>query len=277
MPYIRETITAGNVVEVREYYTARYNQKGGSRASHREETADAQKIVNHRNAERKFRCLLRMNFETDDLFLTLRYEKGYAISHEECHENAKAFVKLLRKDFKKYGQELRYIYVIEHKARTCHLHIILPAVQDIAPSRIRELWAKVSTKAKSVHFRYLWQGDFATRLASYLLKEYDPQGEHYPKEEDPQAPKGASKFYCSRNLRQPEVVKEIMKRTKIPKEPFIKKGYLLLPDTLYTGVCAFTGLGYRSYAMIRGDSPPPKENKKAKKMSRQKRKSVAKT
>lgn len=258
MPYIRETITAGSVVEVREYYTARYNQTGGSRSSHREETAEAQKIVNHRNAERKLRSLLRTNFATDDWFLTLRYERGYYITHEECHENAKTLVKLLRKDFKQYGRELRYIYAIEHKARTCHLHIILPNVKEIAPSRIRELWKKVSGKALSVDFRYLWQGDFATRLASYLLKEYDPQGDHAPKEGDPKAPKGASKFYCSRNLRQPEIVKEIMKRTKIPKEPFIKKGYLLLPDTLHTGVCAFTGLEYRSYAMIRGDSPPTK-------------------
>ena len=273
MPYIRETITAGTVVERREYYTARYNQKGGSRASHREETADAQLIVNHRDAERKLRGLLRMNFQTDDLFLTLRYERGYSISHEECQKNAKAFVKLLRNDFKKCGLELKYIYAIEHKARTCHLHIVVPAVQTIAPSRIRELWKKVSKKALSVYFRYLWQGDFATRLAWYLLKEFDPKGDHAPKEGDPRAPKGANKFYCSRNLRKPEIVKEIMKRTKMPKDPSVLKGYVLLPDTMHTGVCAFTGLEYRSYAMIRGGSPPSKLDKKKK----PKRKTVSKT
>lgn len=264
MPYMRETITAGNVVEVREYYTARYNQKGGSRASHREETAEAQKIVNHRNAERKLRAMLRTNFTTDDWFLTFRFGKGYYISHEEAQKAAKKFIRLLRREYKKHGLELKYIYVIEHKSRTCHLHFALPAVRQIAPSLVRELWVKAHEKALSVDFRPMWKGDFATRLASYLLKEYDPQGEHAPKEGDPHPPKGASKFYCSRNLRQPEIVKEIMKRTKIPKEPFIKKGYILLPDTFYSGVCAFTGLEYRSYAMIRGDSSP-KGKKKAKK------------
>ena len=270
MPYMRETITAGSVVEVREYYTARYNQKGGSRASHREETAEAQKIVNHRNAERKLRSLLRTNFTTDDWFLTLRFKKGYHITHEEAQKAAKTFIRLIRREYKQHRLELRYIHVIEHKSRTCHLHFALPAVRQIAPSRVRELWGKANEKALSVDFRPMWSGDFATRLASYLLKEYDPQGEHAPKEGDPCAPKGASKFYCSRNLRQPEIVKEVMKRVKIPKEPFVKKGYILLPDTLYSGVCAFTGLEYRSYAMIRGDSPPPKEKMKAKKPRRKK-------
>lgn len=265
MPYIRETITAGPVIEIREYYTARYNQKGGSRASHREETAEAQVLVNYRNAERKLRGLLRMNFTTDDWFLTFRFGKGYYISHEEAQKAAKKFIRLIRREYKKHGLELKYIYVIEHKSRTCHLHLALPAVRQIAPSIVRELWTKAHEKALSVDFRPMWKGDFATRLASYMLKEYDPQGEHAPKEGDPCAPKGASKFYCSRNLRQPEIVKEIMKRTKIPKEPFIKKGYILLPDTYYSGVCSFTGLEYRSYAMIRGDSPPPKGKKKAKK------------
>lgn len=265
MPYMRETITAGNVIEVREYYTTRYNQKGGSRASRREETAKAQMIVNHRNTERKLRALLRMNFATDDWFLTLRFQKGYYITHEEGRKAAKTFIRLLRREYKKHGLELHYIYAIEHKSRTCHLHFVLPSVQQIAPSRVRELWKEANEKALSVYFRPMWSGDFASGMAYYLLKEYDPKGEHCPKEGDPHPPKGSSKFYCSRNLRQPEIVKEIMKRTKIPKEPFIKKGYVLLPDTLYNGVCAFTGLEYRSYAMIRGDSPPEKPKSKKRK------------
>ncbi|MGM9647130.1 MAG: hypothetical protein ACI3YH_03240 [Eubacteriales bacterium] len=269
MPYMRETITAGNVIELREYYTPRYNQKGGSRASHREETAEAQKIVNHRNAERKLRALLRMNFTTDDWFLTLRFQKGYCITHEEGRKAAKTFIRLLRREYQKNGLELRYIYAIEHKSRTCHLHFALPAVGQIAPSRVRQLWEVSHEKALSVYFRPMWSGDFATGMANYLLKEYDPKGEHCPKEGDPHPPKGASKFYCSRNLRQPEIVKEIMKRTKIPKEPFIKKGYVLLADTYYSGVCAFTGLEYRSYAMIRGDTPP---NRKPSKPSKPKKK-----
>lgn len=256
MPYVRETVTAGSVVEVREYYTARYNQKGGSRASHREETADAQKIVNHRNAERKLRGLLRTNFATDDWFLTMRFITGYKISHEECHEAAKVFIKLMRKEYKRHGLELRYIYVIEHKEKTCHLHMIVPSTTQIPWSVVTGLWLKATAKAKSVDFRPLWQGDFATRLASYLLKEYEPESKHAPKKGDPHPPKGACKFYCSRNLKKPEVVKEVMKRTKIPKEPFVKKGYILMPDTLYSGICAFTGLEYRSYAMIRGEAPP---------------------
>lgn len=270
MPYIRETVTAGAVVEVREYYTARYNQKGGSRASHREETADAQKIVNHRNAERRLRGLMRENFNTDDWFLTMRFIVGYRISHEECHEAAKVFIKLMRKEYKRHGLELRYIYVIEHKARTCHLHMILPSAKEIAPSLVRALWERATAKAKSVDFRYLWQGDFATKLASYLLKEYEPSGEHAPRECDPHPPKGACKFYCSRNLKKPEVIKEVMKRTKIPKEPFVKKGYILMPDTIYSGICAFTGLEYRSYAMIRGDAPPER-GKGASQKSKKKR------
>lgn len=245
MPYVRETITAGNVKEVREYYTTRYNQKGGSRAPHRDETPAAQEKVNHRNAERRLRGLINTNFRTDDWFIAFRYRQGCRVSPEECRNDAKKLVRELRKVYKKAGAELKYIYVIEHLKRACHIHMILPAVSAIPASVIRKIWLSITEKAKSAYFDPTWSGDFASGLAHYLLKEFDPTHDDYRK------PEGGSRFYCSRNLVKPEIVKEIMKRTKIPKQPYIKKGYVLIPQSYHEGVCAFTGYEYRTYTMIR--------------------------
>lgn len=241
MPYVRETMTAGSTIEVREYYTARYGQKRQNRAKHEKPTPLAMEVINHRNSERKLRGLIRPNFAKNDWFLTLRFKQGYKIDEATVLEHMRRFLRKMKTIYAKHGKVFKYIYVIELLTRTAHVHILLPYIEA---DLITECWLELSEKTLSVYFAPVKKGDQAPRIASYMLKEYDPRKPRHRK------PSGA-KIHTSRNIEKPVIRKEIMKRTKIQKAPFVKKGYILKPETYYEGVDAFSGYEYRSYTVIR--------------------------
>lgn len=295
MPYLREIMIAGPVIEVREYQSPRYGQKGQKRSMHVKPSPIPVQVINHRNSERKLRGLLYCNFKTNDWLVTLTYKQGTRVDEATARKDVQKMLRKLKRHYMAAGMELKYIYVIELLARSAHIHMV---INYIDPSIVRKCWMEaigwedvpeyntgniIYDYPGGTHFEPLWAGDFATRLASYLLKEFDPKRELVNEEGDSDNKKGNSdnkkrrkptgaKFHSSRNLAKPEIRKEIMKRTKIPKNPYIKKGYILLPNTYHEGVCAFTGYEYRSYSMIRGEAPPQNEMPK----SRQKKKSKSK-
>lgn len=277
MPHVRELMIAGPVIEVREYHSTRYGKKGQTRAKHEKPTPMAMQVINHRNAERKLRGLLFANFATNDWFVTLTYKQGSRVDEATVRKDVQRMLRKLKKHYTAAGMEMKYIYVIEMLTRSAHVHMVL---NYFNPAVIRKCWLEATGRKDErephfgdivnivydepvgAHFEPLWAGDFATRLASYLLKEFDPkremaddEGESDNKNDESdnqkrRKPTGA-KFHASRNLVKPEIRKEVMKRTKIPKKPYIKKGYVLLANTYHVGVCAFTGYEYRTYTIIR--------------------------
>lgn len=282
MAYLREIMIAGPVMEVREYNAPRYGQTGKPRAKHEKPTPLAAQVVNQRNSERKLRGFLYCNFKPNDWLVTLTYKQGSQMDEETVRKDITKMLRKLKKLYIAEGMELKYIYVIELLTKSAHIHLV---VNYINPTIIRKCWLETVDRAVGAHFEPLWGGDFATRLASYLLKEFDPKrdidensesdNENGESENKKRRKPTGAKFHASRNLVKPEIRKEVMKRTKIPKKPYIKKGYMLLPDTYHEGVCAFSGYEYRSYSMIRGEALPQTEKPKLPKKKKAKTKKTA--
>lgn len=277
MPYLREIMIAGPVIEVREYPSTRYGKKGQTRAKHEKPTPLSMQVINHRNAERKLRGLLFGNFATNDWLVTLTYKQGSRVNEATVRKDVQRMLRKLKKHYLAAGIEMKYIYVIEMLARSAHVHMV---INYFNPAVIRKCWLEATGRTDErecpiggiinivydepvgAHFEPLWEGDFATRLAAYLLKEFDPKREMADENDKTtnkkdesdnkkcRKPTGA-KFHASRNLVKPEIRKEVMKRAKIPKKPYIKKGYVLLANTYHVGVCAFTGYEYRTYTLLR--------------------------
>lgn len=103
-----------NVIEVYEYHTARYGAPEQKRQEKKKATPEQMKKRNQYNRERLARWKLRNNFDVDDYFSRLSYaiDKRPA-SMEAAKETWKAFLQVLRREYKKRGAELKWIRCTE--------------------------------------------------------------------------------------------------------------------------------------------------------------------
>lgn len=114
-----------NVIEVYEYHTARYGAPEQKRQEKKKATPEQMKKRNQYNRERLARWKLRNNFDVDDYFSRLSYaiDKRPA-SMEAAKEDWKAFLQVLRREYKKRGAELKWMRNIEVGTRGAwHIHI----------------------------------------------------------------------------------------------------------------------------------------------------------
>lgn len=109
MPYIEEICVAGNVVEVSKYYSFRYHSKGEKRNQKENDTSDAQKRINQRNAETTLRRLMNANFVDGDYLVRLDFFKRPAGSREMqrliCQKEDRSESQLVKIMIKKYLED----------------------------------------------------------------------------------------------------------------------------------------------------------------------------
>nr|DAE69766.1 MAG TPA: protein of unknown function DUF1424 [Caudoviricetes sp.] len=236
--YVMETVTAGPVIEVRKYHTARYHHPSMPRSRNCNKTGADQWKVNERNSIRNLRLLILENFQEDDIRLDLTYA-GEAPSEAEAKKRLDNFILCLRRHYRAAGHELKWIGTSEGKDHRPHHHLL---INNIGWGR-REYqalwkWGKIPYNA----FRfYDGQPADAERVAKYLVKE---TRETYCQKERCQR----SRYRCSRNLRKPKVEKEII-QSKTWRDPKPKKGYYIEKPVQY-GYTAY-GFPYMFYRMIR--------------------------
>lgn len=235
--YVQETVTAGNVIEVRKYHTSRYRNPAMPRSKNQKKTTAEQWIVNERNSIRKLRLTILENFTVDDIRLDLTYREPEP-SEEEATKRLNNFVKALRRRYQKAGQELKWVATTECDGKRIHHHLL---INNIGMSRkeYQELWKWGSIPYKA--FRYYDGGaEDAARVAKYFVKE---TRKTFCQKDRCQR----TRYRCSRNLRPPKIEKEIIK-SKTWKEPKPKKGYYIEQPVQY-GYTAF-GYPYMFYRMI---------------------------
>lgn len=230
---------AGATIEVTKSYTKRIGAK--ARGKREKPTPEEIEKVNERNAERTLRLKINANFCTDDPFITLTYRKGERPTPEQAKENIKKLIDGLRTDYRKLGDELKYINVTEYKNKAIHHHLLINHIEGADVSKmVRERW-----KFGRPDFKYLDDTGQYKDLAAYLIKETsktykDNDGGH------------KQRYSCSRNLVMPTPKTEIIKKAArwIP-DPKPIKGYYIDKDTVYNGVDPFTGREYQRYTMVR--------------------------
>lgn len=132
MSYMCKRMRFRNAIEVYEYHTAKYGAPGQERQEKKKATPEQMAKRNRYNRERLARWKIRNNFDVDDYFTRLSYEKDKRPeSMEEAKEDWKAFLQILRREYKKRGAELKWMRNIEVGTRGAwHIHIIVNRIPD---------------------------------------------------------------------------------------------------------------------------------------------------
>lgn len=238
MPYIRETCVAGNTIEVSKYYSFRAHSRGEKRKKKERESSEAMKRINQRNAERDLRRLMNTNFKDGDFLVRLDFFKAEAPEGSEEMQNliSKALRKL-RKEAKRQGKELKYIYVKEVGPRgSRHIHMMLTKC-DI--DTLRKCWPY-----GGIHVDPLYTGGQYGKIAAYFVK-------YAAKTEETEGKLIGKRWYGSRNLEKPRIQKKYISANRFREEPEEKKGYFLDKDSVRRGISELTGYEYLTYTLIK--------------------------
>lgn len=235
--YKRLTYTFQNAIEVYEYLDGRYGARGIPRKKKKKPTPEQMENRNQWNRERKARHKLRTWMQVNDYLATLTYKKDERPPDMETakEEFAKA-IRYIRKEYKKRGQELRWMRNIElGKKGNWHIHLIVNRIQD-TDIILKEAW-----QHGGVDFKLLYEmGEFAD-LAGYITKTPKTAGKYNESLKE-------TSYSASRNLPvQEPKEKRFVRWPKEPKEP---KGYYLDKDSFHEGINEFTGYKYRYYTLI---------------------------
>lgn len=238
--YRRTTYDCGRVIDVQCYYPGNYGAPDKPRSGRQKRTPEDMERQNHTNRVNKVKRLILTNFKKGDWHLTLNYRKGgRPETIEEARDYLKKFLKAVRKALRKAGLTFRYIGVTEigKKGQALHHHLIIENIRT-EDTDIIELVKRSWTHGNTFWSAMYEDGDFE-QLASYIVKKETKTGSW-------------STYTRSRgNLKEPKVERQPMKRKTWPEQPWIKKGYILIKDSLYDGLNPVTGYPYRHYSMRR--------------------------
>lgn len=239
MPYIKETCRAGRTIEITKMFTTRFNKKGITRGENQKPTPKQMQVINERNAETKLRRLINTNYGPGDLHITLTYKKETRPAPEEAKTELEKFIRKIRSAYRKNEEELNYILVTEYKNKSIHHHLIVNVVDSIPTKTFDRLWKKGRNR-----FTYLDDSGQYDALAHYLIKE---TRKTFREVGSP----SRKRWNASKNLKKPEIKKEIIKAKEWRKVPEPVKGYTIETDSIREGFHDFTGWPYQAYRMTR--------------------------
>lgn len=178
-------------MEVDQYYINDTNAHKLHRAKKEKISPPKQKNLNTENSRRAMRLVFNNNFKTGDYYITLTYSPEFLSTNDkEAQKALNAYIRKLRVLYRRYGHELRYLYVTEKgtKKGRVHHHIIVNNV-GISRDDIENLWKLGRANTKSLQPDF--DGSFNC-LAEYLMKSAENAEKH------------SRKWNCSRNICKPE-------------------------------------------------------------------------
>lgn len=240
MAYIRETCAAGRTIEVRNYYSIRYNKETKKRQKKEKLTSEAQKAVNLQKSVRELTRILNANFWKNDYYITADYTKeNRPLSNIVMKNDARELFKKLRKVYKGAEVVMKYVYVAEVGERgALHHHFVISGGVDI--SKIKEVWKKgwITVKPLSDTGQY-------RRLAEYFVK-WSNKAINTTKEIH------GKRWNGSRNLIHPVPVTEIVTDSRwFREEARAIKGYYVDKDSIQKGIHEVTGYPFFYYMLVK--------------------------
>lgn len=233
---MRRKYYSKNMIEVLDYHNYRTYKKNGKRMPRMNTTSEEVAKYNEKMAEAMLRLLIDNNFKANDYYITLTYTEQP--TWETAKEDIRKFIKRLQYKYKKEGQELKYIYVVEGKRRI-HFHMIINASVKIYADDLMKLWKHGYTKL----VLYRGRPDDAVRLAKYFIKER--RSVFYEKNEV-----FKKRWVSSQNLIKPKKKTETLKSDVWSVQIKVPKGYYLETDSVVEGV-SIMGYPYRAYRLLK--------------------------
>lgn len=251
MAKFKKIIVAGPLVVETIYPAPNPRDGAGVRAGKKALSSEAQQRMNQKYAYQKMELEIAANYGVKDIYATFTYAPANApTTRTEANKRMQAFWRKLRAARKAKGQELRYIYVTEHKHGDgrWHHHVLINATGDDF-ALIRELWGLGGIDF--VQIRIDREKNYDT-LARYLCKE---QRERL----------GTRQWSCSRNLHKPE--RECF---RVPNDTPLTPpdGATVLMDTgdVTTAYGHFRYIKYLGQGWV--NAPKPKAKRRRKKVCR---------
>lgn len=250
MAYKKDVISIrnGDILEITK--SKRLPVKNRLRCIKMNTTSEQQEKRNIKYATNLLRLLLLQNFNENDLYCTLTYDKP--VAGEEAKKYLANFRKRLQRLAKKLDVEAKYIAVTEIGGKNkIHHHIIIHTSRNIIKvSHIRDIWKNGFVKIK------LYGGTLqdAESLANYFIK------------------KNRNAFYVlpniykkrwnsSQNLQKPQRSTAVIHHKTWKIQPKTKKGYYLDTHSIINGFYEFdSGIEYeyQFYRLIRIKPPKSK-------------------
>ena len=245
--YIRNEYDLGRVIQVEHYYPGNYGALGKPRQPKRKRTPEDIERQNRTNRAKKIQRIILANFKEGDWHLILKYKPGERPeTYERAKKNLKNFLDKIRRVYKKKGYQLKFIAVTERgkKGQALHHHIIIEDIHTPdfnTVDLIKKMWPGFKT------FIDLYEDGDYENLAEYIVKIETKEEEE----------KGKATYSRSRNLIIPKPKRKKLLRRKWPDEPKPKKGYMIIPSTVYNGINPVTMYPYQHYSMKRIDKKDP--------------------
>lgn len=246
MPYVEVITEAGRTVEVERYYTARYGIRGQPRREKIKPTAEEQKRINDKQAEKKLRRLINANFGEGDFHIVLSYARARGDPHRtagKMKEDIAKFLRELRKQYRIQGMELKYIHVAEVGERGARHHHLVVNKSDIG--LIQKCWPH-----GRIHVNPLDATGNYAQLAAYLIK-------YTSKTIGTEQKLQGKRWNASKNLIHPiPAVKVITERawyrTQARIPPKYRGRYYIDQDSIDIGVHSpeYSGFGYFRFTMV---------------------------
>ena len=236
MAYTKKTMKFRNALEVCEYHSAKYGAPGMKRSKRKKPTQELIEKRNQYNKERTARWKLRTYFDVNDYFSDLTYRVD---ERPEDMETAKRqfqkFIRQVRAEYKKRGQELRWIRNIEVGTKNgWHIHLVINRISDT------DIILKNAWPYGAVHNQLLNEKGEFRELAAYITKT--PKTDSRLRE---------ANYSTSRNMPLKEPEKKEYKHWKTWNKIRIPDGYYLDQESFHEGVNPFTGYKYRVYTLLR--------------------------
>ena len=222
-----------NAIEIEEHHDGRYGAPGQKRQPKKKPTKEQMARKNQRLKEARARRKLRQHFEINDYFTRLSYRVDERPPDmEKAKEDFKAFTRIVRREYRKRGHELKWLRNIEVGTKNAwHIHIVVNRIPDT------DLILAKAWKHGTIHNQLIYDQGFA-KIAAYITKTplTDPRLRE-------------ASYSASKNLPVPEPEKkEIKWKTFHKARP--PKGYYLEKDTYFEGINAM-GYKYRTYTFLR--------------------------
>lgn len=239
MPYTKSVTKAGETVEIVKSFAGNYGKKW-SRREHYQPTPKDVAENNKKYAERKVTNIICENFTSNDWFVTLRFfNETRPDNPQEVLDVGKAFIRKLRKVYKKAGIEFKYVYVTVYFNCKAHYHLVVP---NIDTNLIIAAW-----EYGPIHLTPLYKTSGANdfrKLGEYLIKNTDKQFSR---------PDSVYKrrYHSSKNLKIPKPKIKIIKAMTWVDEPKPPKGYFIAPPGVENYTCQLTGLPCQYYRLIK--------------------------
>lgn len=176
-------IEAGPYLEVEHFPVTAHGHRHDRR---RKLSRIEQQNLNEKNAKKKLERLINTNFVKGDICIHFTYRDDEMPANEdEVQKDVQNYFRRVKYYRKKHGlPQIKYIYVIEFKNGRWHIHGIMSAMdRDIA----EQLWKHGDSNKADIFKPNIQNGGEA--FARYISKK----------------PMGTKRWYCSTNLKQPEI------------------------------------------------------------------------